>query len=331
MCRYKIGQMEGNGLNSRNEGLEKQIKSRLQGWNADADTLMNAAQLLNAAAQLYQATEDAFYKDYVIEQLSKLVSEDGSIAGVQENCLTDFLIGNVAYFGLAQTKEEKYEKAIKKLAKRLDTQPRDEKGVFLCQAEEAALADSYFSQTFYVNYETLNGGKERYNDIIAQYSSIHKNQYAKAAGKLGGDAKAQEEAAYYCAALIDSMQMTAQPVYENFRKMQDLYKEVVKALLAVDETDKKPAAEAECCTAGDLMQAYAILKGCRMKALHTEKYEAGALSILDRAVTAVEKSSNALASKDVPFVSAFVLAYSERLKNRQYQDYGRGKGGVLWS
>jgi hypothetical protein len=25
------------------------------------------------------------------------------------------------------------------------------------------------------------------------------------------------------------------------------------------------------------------------------------------------------------------LFYSEAIRNREYQDYGRGKGGVLWS
>ena len=29
--------------------------------------------------------------------------------------------------------------------------------------------------------------------------------------------------------------------------------------------------------------------------------------------------------------SAYILAATESIKNREYQDYGRLKGGVLWS
>ena len=29
--------------------------------------------------------------------------------------------------------------------------------------------------------------------------------------------------------------------------------------------------------------------------------------------------------------AAYITAYSEYIRNRDYQDYGRGNGGVLWS
>ena len=34
---------------------------------------------------------------------------------------------------------------------------------------------------------------------------------------------------------------------------------------------------------------------------------------------------------DKNVVSKAALVYSETVRNREYQDYGRGKGGALWS
>lgn len=39
------------------------------------------------------------------------------------------------------------------------------------------ICESYCSQPFYMEYETLDGGKERYNDIIARYNSMRENKY----------------------------------------------------------------------------------------------------------------------------------------------------------
>ena len=78
----------------------------------------------------------------------------------------------------------------------------------------------------------------------------------------------------------------------------------------------------------ELMFAYAVLKGCRMKALHTEKYEGIVLGVCDK-VMAGEIFTDDDTDKNV--VSKAALVYSETVRNREYQDYGRGKGGALWS
>ena len=61
-----------------------------------------------------------------------------------------------------------------------------------------------------------------------------------------------------------------------------------------------------------LVFAYALLKGCRMKAVLTEKYEDAALAIYEKYSDVSEKDA-----------AEFALCYSEVVRNRDYQDYGR--------
>lgn len=107
--------------------------------------------------------------------------------------------------------------------------------------------------------------------------------------------------------------------------LQDYFKASVKAVLETgrdyddfDDFDEE----------SELMFAYAVLKGCRMKALHTEKYEGIVLGVCDK-VMAGEIFTDDDTDKNV--VSKAALVYSETVRNREYQDYGRGKGGALWS
>lgn len=315
-------------MRSRNENLEKQLQGWFQTVDLNSSTTAQKGLVFGAAAQLYRATQDAFYLDYVQKGTDLILKEDGDIAGLDDAALTNLLLGNVLYFLSAQTGEERYEAAAVKLASQLDTQARGADGVFVCSDGEMHLADAYCSQVFYMNYETRNGGKERYNDIIAQYNGIRKNLYGDVQSRLKTELQAREAAAYYAAALIDTMEAMEQPIYEIYRRLQDLFKEAVRDLLsaATEETD----CAAVNCTANGVL-SYAILKGCRMKALHTEKYEAKALAMLDKSVEPVLSGETAIKEMGTEAVSALALAYSESIKNREYQDYGRNKGGILWS
>jgi rhamnogalacturonyl hydrolase YesR len=114
------------------------------------------------------------------------------------------------------------------------------------------------------------------------------------------------------------MEVMEQPLYEIFDQFKRQFKEAVKALISKSGKE----------TTADCLYAYAVLKGCRMKALHTEKYEKAALDVL----YAVErKAEEDITSFDVTEVSVLISAYAESLRNRDYQDYGRTKGGVLWN
>ena len=66
-----------------------------------------------------------------------------------------------------------------------------------------------------------------------------------------------------------------------------------------------------------------------MKALITEKYEKAALDILEAAEAKVQEDD--VFGADTAYTAVLVTAYAESLRNREYQDYGRTKGGALWS
>ena len=66
-----------------------------------------------------------------------------------------------------------------------------------------------------------------------------------------------------------------------------------------------------------------------MKALITEKYEKAALDILEAAEAKAQEDD--VFGADPAYPDVLVTAYAESLRNREYQDYGRTKGGALWS
>lgn len=302
-------------MNNQNSELENGLKHYFAGLDMAKLNLKQKAYVLDALMQLNKAVKDEDYFKMLQAEVSKLA--DGMISGGE---LANLKIANAFYYAAHVTGEERYIEAAKKAAGQLKAQPRNQAGIFADADGSISLGAAYLSQVFYMKYETADGGKEHYNDIIAQYNAIRDSLYDGVAAKISVDAEAASEMAEYCAALIDTMEVVDQPLYEIFRRLQDLFKEAVKALIEAGifaTTD-----------ASSLRASYAILKGCRMKALHTEKYEQIALKVLKTAISDDEAGEH---REDVDYVTALAICYSESLKNRQYQDYGRGKGGVLWS
>ena len=289
------------------------------------------ALVINAAMQLYKATNDTFYSDCVVKRADELLAGQTEVVGVTENVLGDYMLGNVMYAAAAITGDEKYVNAAKAIAAGLATQTRNDDKIFVDKSGKLCICDAYCSQVFYMQYETKNGGKERYNDIIDQYKAIYRTVYPEFAKKLSADDEAAAAVAYFAAGLLDTMEVTEQPVYEVFRGMQDIFKGVI-----ADIINHGIFAADRAVDVASLMAAYAVLKGCRMKALHTEKYESIALEVLNRSVEActANKDSEAkvsYAGDNAESTAAFAICYAESLRQRAYQDYGRGKGGALWS
>ena len=170
-----------------------------------------------------------------------------------------------------------------------------------------------------MNYETKDGGKEHYNDIIAQYNAIYAECF-KNAGEAAhdGDVKAVKALALFAAGAVDTLEVMDQALYEIFARIREMYKAAVSVLNdTIDNTDSQFV---------KLIYAYAVLKGCRMKLIQTEKYASKAEEIFEKATDkhVADKSSVAVSA-------AYITAYSEYIRNRDYQDYGRSNGGVLWS
>ena len=65
-----------------------------------------------------------------------------------------------------------------------------------------------------------------------------------------------------------------------------------------------------------------------MKALLTEKYENVAVELLEKIFHFINTQDQQF---EAEYLEAAAFGYSEWIRNREYQDYGINKGGVLWS
>lgn len=268
------------------------------------------ALLLNALGKLEAAEHCDEYKDFIAGELDKLIQNN--TINVGENDLVNFMYGNACY------SVGKSNVAVN-IAKQTETQPRTESGYFTGAEGDKCLCTAFKALSFYMNYETKDGGKEHYNDIIAQYNALYADCFEnvdKAAHD--GDAKAVRALALFAAGSVDTLEVMDQALYEIFARIREIYKAAVAALNdTINNTDSE---------AVKLIYAYAVLKGCRMKLIQTEKYAAKAEEIFGKATDKHVADKSSLAD-----TAAYITAYSEYMRNRDYQDYGRSNGGVLWS
>mgnify|MGYP000072251251 CR=1 FL=1 len=278
------------------------INNVLKETGLEGADAFDKALLLNALGKFEAAEHSDEYKDVITGELDKLI-QDNTI-NIGENDLVNYMYGNACY------SVGKNDIAVN-IAKQTERQQRAEGSRCLCTAFKAL--------SFYMNYETKDGGKEHYNDIIAQYNAIYAECFENA-GKAAhdGDAKAVKALALFAAGAVDTLEVMDQALYEIFERIREMYKAAVSVLNdTIDNTDSQFV---------KLIYAYAVLKGCRMKLIQTEKYASKAEEIFEKATDkhVADKSGMAVSA-------AYITAYSEYIRNRDYQDYGRSNGGVLWS
>ena len=282
---------------------------------------------LNALSSLCRALRSEEALGRLTAALDKVI-EGGLLDALNKGELKNFMLGNALYTAYDFTGEDKYRQAAVSLAGAFIELSRNDKGYFKDVDDNSCLCKAYQYEPFYMAYETKDGGKEQYNDVIAQFNAMNDELFASV--KYSKDTKKAVRAlSMYAASLIDTMEVMDQMIYEIYRKMQDYYKASIKAVLesgynedGMDEMDDD----------AELMFTYAVLKGCRMKVLHTEKYEGIVLGVCDKVMSGeIFLSEDSDADIDDTLVSMAALVYSETVRNREYQDYGRGKGGALWS
>lgn len=319
--------MRINMIINRDLKLEENIFSRL----SQIDSLINNKDMyalglrFNAFAALCKALRSDEAVKALTDALDKVLALD-VLNTSDEADLKKFMIGNALYTAYDFTGDDKYRQAAIKLAADFKKLSRNDNGCFNSSDNKRCLCKAYQYEPFYMAYETKDGGKEQYNDVIAQYNAMHEELFATV--KYQEDRKtAVGVLAIYAASLIDTMEVMDQMIYEIYRKMQDYYKASVNAVLASGYSEDGME---QIDTASELMFAYAILKGCRMKALHTEKYEGIVLGVCDKVMSG-EIFTGEDEEADDTSLSIAALVYSETVRNREYQDYGRGKGGALWS
>ena len=115
------------------------------------------------------------------------------------------------------------------------------------RAGQKELPKNVCAMPFFMEYETVCGKKECYNQIVERMEKEAEKGFADA-----GERDA------YLAALVDVIDGISFEIYEKYRELITVYKHVLKEALA----EEKETSEL----------SYAILKGCRMEILLKEKY-----------------------------------------------------------
>lgn len=212
---------------------------------------------LSGLMQMYQVTGAAGYGDRVLERINRT----GLPAG--KNLLSGREAG--AYlFALRQTGKQEYRNAADLVFNRL------------VSGEEVI---SETAMPFYAEYDTLFNKKAHYGEIAAFFERK--------------EAWSGQEAA----ALIDTIDRMSMEIYEYYRALCDLFKQVVRqGMLAEVQNTEVQSMEAQSMEAQstDVPSAeahqnnerawagYAVLKACNMGILNREKYGEAGLRIWRR-------------------------------------------------
>lgn len=134
---------------------------------------------------------------------------------------------------------------------------------------ELEKSQEYMGLAFDMNYETAFGGKEHYHAITVEFAKVKDNER---------DDEMQE--ALFMLSLADTIAAIAQPVYELYRSLVDMFRDELKNLVSAawQREGKIPAgvgaervnifADVEAQKAISL----ALRKACAMKVVLSEKY-----------------------------------------------------------
>lgn len=161
-----------------------------------------------------------------------------------------------------------------------------EKAIELGKEKVVEKADNMFCKMpFYMECETRYGKKEMYISIVDALIDA-KNSITTV-----------EEACRYLMALIDTMDAMDFQIYELYRKLQDNFKNTLKAIMLKEGMGKKDR----------LCIAYAMLKACRMNLLLREKYADIAFDCVNQMSKDNAKSS---LLEEEPY---FAMAYAQSL------------------
>ncbi|MBO5278995.1 MAG: hypothetical protein J6B06_05870 [Lachnospiraceae bacterium] len=123
--------------------------------------------------------------------------------------------------------------------------------------------------------DTETGKKENYNAIRDRFKAINEEFYA------AGQEKVTAKNGLYLLSLIDTMSVMSQEIFEHYKYFESLYKKALKEILSCykEETgmfavkaDQAVDGSNPLDMAATFMISCAVLKGCRMRAILSEKY-----------------------------------------------------------
>lgn len=204
-------------------------------WSLQADWAVRAC------IRLYGQTGEDACRAYVITWADSLLAADV--------CCPE--CGKALFFALTETGDEKYRDAIHRVMTHLGRTPGD-----------AALpAETLYSELpFRMAYEMKLGGMEKVGLCAGKFRQSFATLWDEKSGLISGG---RYQSAVTLLALTDAIDLCADQLYEHWRAMVDIYRVVLRGLLAA-ETPSNPE------TAGMLITA--LHAGVRMNLIDPERY-----------------------------------------------------------
>lgn len=261
--------------------------------------------VLTGCIDLYKATGDKGYRDFVMEYLASRVEADGTVPSFDTTrySLDAINCSRALFFALDETGDARYRKAIEQHMDRLRSHPRCRCGSFWHKEiypEQVWLDGLYMAQPFYMAYETRFDGLAHVADVVRQFQnarallfdadkglSYHACDTAKrqswADAQTGRSANFWLRAmGWYLMALVDCIELLGpDKLYEHYRMLVDLFRESIRGLLRYQDAetglfyqviDRSDMSGNYLETSGSAMVAYAVMKAVRLGVLNDEKY-----------------------------------------------------------
>lgn len=261
--------------------------------------------VLKGCVDLYEATGERIYRDFVLSYLEARVTPEGDIPNyeMRQYNIDSINSGKALFFALEETGDARYRKAIEFHMERLRAHPRCACGNFWHKEvypEQIWLDGLYMAQPFYMAYEMRFGGLAHVADIARQFSNARQYLYNAEKGlsyHACDTVKAQPWAnketgcsanfwlrsmGWYLMAMIDCMALLGRDrLFEHYKALEDSFRESVRGILRYQDKetglfyqviDHAEAAGNYLETSGSAMVAYALMKGVRLGALNEEKY-----------------------------------------------------------
>lgn len=220
------------------------------------------------AVALYCATGKDFYRNYVLERLRACAGQHLPQG-----------LGMGLMFALEETGEECFRSGIEQLALR--------------PVQVERLADAYGELPFRMAYEMKLNRMAWVSRVTEQFADLRKRLYDGETGlykAAEGSGFSPMATGWYLAALVDSIEVCDQQLYEHWRVLVDTFREALRGLLRSGSTG---GAEA--------LVVYAIRKGVRLGVIDPERY----LPVAEQLRAAMSEQSS---------LGAFMLAWAEEAR-----------------
>ncbi|SHI69869.1 unsaturated rhamnogalacturonyl hydrolase [Geosporobacter subterraneus DSM 17957] len=254
--------------------------------------------IFKGALDLYKATQDKKYFQFVLDHINEAITEEGSILKyeVEEFNIDNINCGKVLFDLYEATGDGKYVKAIHKLYEQLKRHPRTEEGNYWHKKiypNQVWLDGLYMAMPFYAKYEKEFKGTNAYEDIYKQLKVVRERMFddEKSLYYHGYDESRKERwsnpetglspnfwsrsMGWLLMAFVDILEILDRET-SQWTEIRDMFEEAVAGVLKYQDVESsmwyqvidKPEEEGNYLeTSGTLMIAYGILKGVRLGCL----------------------------------------------------------------